>query len=269
MYCENCGNKLTNQDKYCPVCGTKNNPNSVNEVYREPIKFSMALSIIAICTFWCPIICMPCAIISIIKGKNNKNYKQVSMISAISIVLSIIFITLITLLLVATTSYINNSDLKRNYNTTEQTQEFDITNSTWKTTNNEVVNLYKNSNYIWYSTRNSKDSNYYSGTYEIYSGSAAVKYIANNLKQYNLTEDTQWENIKNSGHNLEDYYLIIFNCTTFNNNTLDENQAKVTPYYGFYDEAQKRLELTDITTKNSIVLNEANREDYTDSTNDV
>lgn len=264
MYCSNCGNKQKSDEKYCTNCGTeyqKEEDTNVKTNNNSQGTISLVMGIIACVFFWLPILSIPFAIVSITLGnkyKKETNKKTAGIVlGIISIILSVLEIVF---LIVTTIFFVNwveeNVDetepLGNIYDYIEENIEsFDIRGYSWIGDDQSTLYLNKDKTYTWYKDDSSHTDNFYIGTYEFYTGNNAIIYIADNLKEYGITEDEQKSLIRNGGYKLKDYYLIILNC----NKAVIEGKEQTTAtntvyYYGFYKEKQKYLDLVNMNTSN-------------------
>lgn len=269
MYCQNCGSKLTENDKYCPKCG--NFTGTINQSTMDNIPKKrqndttiLILGIISLLTFWFPIISIPCSIISIIQSNNykkvNKTKTSSTTISIISLILSIIFIIMtisfINIIVnieknTPTTSDYNNKyfyddDYDNNYN---HTNDLDISKHKWYTDDNQILDLTTNNAYSWYIDSN----NFQNGTYEVYEKEEAVDYIDKNLTEYGITKEEQW-NMFDKENRLNNYYLLILNCNRITTNGETKSVQEQIPYYGFYHEDSSTLSLINMKDNSKINL---------------
>ena len=75
----------------------------------------------------------------------------------------------------------------------------------------------------------------------------AIKYIVSDLKEFGITEEEQRSMFKWGLNYIDDYYLIVFNCTgIYTNGKTDNTKLGIIPYYGFYDEDKKNLDMVDM-----------------------
>lgn len=260
MYCPNCGEKIKEEDNFCPNCGfaSQNKPNSTN---LPPIKDqSLILGILSLVFILIPIISIPLSIISIITGKKYKketNKKSTGQIlGIISLIITIIYMLIIFLLTFFVFSKaidkLDEEDFYENniYDIIQEESPFDLKGYIWEAEDDSKLYLYQNKKYIWYQDDDQKDNNYYQGTYQVYNGEEAITYIATNLKEYGLTEEEQRKFIQNSNYNLNDYYLLILDCTTRVVDRKKTTEQSVAYYYGFYDKTRKNLNLVNMATAN-------------------
>lgn len=271
MYCESCGKKRHNNEKFCTNCG-KSYPQEGSNYYSEEKKINninnqsqstsdatIILGVISLVFFFIPILSIPLAIASLIIGIKNKQRLSnllPAVISLIIMALAIIFIVVATKFFYnEIKANINDSIFEKKYyedyyEDTPSSDSYDISGQQWVGNDNSLLNLNKNNNYIWYQSSTNQDDNFYQGTYEFYTGSEAIKYIANNLQGYGLTEYIQQQNIIASKHSINEYYLIILTCDKVvingNEQTPDKSMAY---YYGYYEKKEEYLDLTDISTE--------------------
>lgn len=276
MYCSNCGNKLKEKDSYCTNCGIKietenqkydqaKQENQTKVTKNNNGNTSLILGIISCIIFWLPYVSIPLAIISIILGKNYKketgSKATGSILGMISLILSIIEIILIVVCMLFFIDYTNNqwdweeaieeSIIEKYHNYWDETEEsFDIKGYSWIGEDSSVLYLNKDNSYTWYQSDTIHDDNFYTGNYEVYTGIDAINYITDNLKEYGMTEEEQKSIFQNSEYELDDYYLLILNCTKIVINGVEQiPQKPQLIYYGLYDETGKSLALVDINTK--------------------
>ena len=281
VYCSNCGNKLKEKDSYCTNCGAK-----IKKEYQEPRKdametqskvtknnngnTSLVLGVISFLIFWIPYLSIPLAIISIILGKKYKKETGLkatgSILGMISLILSIIEIILIVVCMLFFIDYTNNhkdweesieeSIIEKYRDYWDETEDsFDIKGYSWIGEDSSILYLNKDNSYTWYQSDAIHDDNFYTGNYEVYTGIDAINYITNNLKEYGITEEEQKSLFKNSQYELNDYYLLILNCTKIViNGTEQVPQKQQLIYYGLYDETSKSLALVDINTKKKAIF---------------
>lgn len=273
MYCPNCGNKIKEETTYCTYCGAKLKKESINKEDNKTqssrnnnSNTPLIIGIIACITFWLPVVSIPLAIISIVTGKNYQKETGKNTAGPIlgitSLVLTIIEIIIIAISMIFFIDFIkeeieneteeipNIEDRYEDYfNDTKES--FDIKGYSWKGSDNSVLYLNKDKSYTWYQDDTTHNDNFYIGTYEFYTGTDAIDYITNNLKEYGITEEEQRRLFQNGQYNLSDYYVIILNCTKMIvNGTEQSPQTSIIPYYGFYDATMKRLGLVNMNTGN-------------------
>lgn len=280
MYCQNCGKKQENNENFCTNCGTKYRKTENLKNISEETQVSSSekssspqvrttsfpiIGIIALIFFWIPIISIPLAIISIVTGnkyEKETNKKTVGKIlGIISLILSIIEIILITCFIFFLISWGDESEVIEELEDEfykyydeyfmESEESFDIRGYSWTGTDQSILYLNKDKTYTWYQDDSTKSDNFYSGTYEFYTGNNAIIYITDNLKEYGLTEEEQRGFIQSGGYKLKDYYLIILKCDKVVINGKEQILENNTIYYyGFYKEYQKYLDLVNMGTSN-------------------
>lgn len=267
MYCRNCGRPLTEKEKYCPTCGKSTSTES-NKIESSNQKgksdLSLLLGIISCVCFWNPILSFPLALISIITGihaKKENNQKTIGpILGGISILLTLIEITLITLFgwyiihHVTEETEIEKNDWDQFYETFEHWKEsFDISGYSWLGDDQSILYLNYDKSYIWYQSDLDHEDNFTTGTYTFYTAETAINYIANNLKEYEITEEAQKELFQDGKYSIQDYYLIILNEKK---SIIEgkEQQTNIMYYYGFYNKNKKCLELVNMNTNSPVVL---------------
>lgn len=260
MYCKNCGTKLKEEENFCPNCGYQTTKPTTNNPKKENIP--LILGIIACIFFWIPIISLPLAIISIILGINYKKEtgkKTIgTILGIISIILSIIEIVLVVLFCLFLVNKVEESidvedAIEHFYDSIYEEENIDIRGYSWQADDNSVLYLNQDKTYTWYQSDTEKTDNFYSGTYEFYTGNNAIIYIADNLKEYHITEEEQRNLIRREGYDLNDYYLIILNCDKMVKDSQEQiPNTRTIYYYGFYQENQKYLDLKNIANSTQV-----------------
>lgn len=268
MYCTECGNKLNNNDKFCTNCGSSNTSINTNVVKESNNDFSFIFGIIAVVMFAVPFISIPLAIVSIVSSKkNNKEKNNVGVILGIvSIVLSVVYVLIIGLIFVFAFMF-EHTDYSSDYYYEDDYYYYDdsyyeedyyeddlddVIGNSFSGDDNSVLYLNNDMSYVWY--MDNTKSSFYSGTYKIYNGYDAVKYISDSLSEYGIDMNEQMEMFKYNRDRLEDYYLIIFNCDDYYGVDSSNDVLGVTPYYGFYDDDRDYLDLTNMKNFNKIRL---------------
>lgn len=274
MYCIKCGNKLTNNDIYCPNCGTKKEENnSSNNKNKEQTTdtLAIALSIISIITFYFPIISIPLAVAAIINGKKyykeTNNKTNATTISIISIILSVLYIILIIgIVIIMFFYYDNKTDIEDNnykdyieekyrdwYNDIEEDDvKIELAGHKWQGTDSSVLYLEEDKTYNWYLDKYNYNDNFHGGNYEYYTGYKAIKYIVTNFPEYNLTEENQLEIFKSDNYNINNYIVLILNCEYSKIDGRNQTDAAGTVVYrGIYYEKDKKMSLINMKSNNS------------------
>lgn len=261
MYCKNCGKKLKKDENYCPDCGTSTSTEPPKpKVTKTNTKQTsiLIIGIIACIFFWIPVLSIPLAIVSIILGIN---YKKETNTKNLGVILGIIslFLTAIVIILLATLAYFvaveieDNPDIQNSMSDFYQDyrrEPFDIKGYSYLGDDNSTIYLNKDKTITWYKLDTNKNDNFYTGTYDYYTGDTAIKYIAEKLPEYGLTETEQKNIINSKGETLENYYLIILNLDKV---VLEGKEQPTTTktiyYYGFYNYSRKYLDLNNLETR--------------------
>lgn len=269
MYCIKCGTKLTETDNFCTNCGTKkeesniSNPQNIKNK-NQPDNLSLILSILSIIMFWFPLISIPFAIVGIIIEKKQDKKTGATIISIISLVLSIVLIFFIIVVALISINYVKETietniptiDNYENYNEEEyddnNKDKLEISGYKWRGTDSSILYLEKDQNYNWYLDETDYSNNFHRGTYSAYTGYEAVKYIAENLSEYNITEEQQLELFKTGSYDINNYLLIILKCnySNINGNENTDISGEI-PYYGFYYQETKKMSLINMKSLNS------------------
>ena len=263
MYCTNCGNKLSEKEKYCTTCGhpVENKVSSSNQI--KDNNLSLILGILSCILFAVPFISIPLAIASIIIGIQKKESKKTPVgiiLGVISIFLTALSIILITSLLTFVRDngrkIINDFEIDNiieKYNDWEEPKEqiSDIKGYSWLANDNSILYINNDNTYTWYSQDTNHEDNYHQGKIKIYTGQEALNIIENDLKKFIPTE----EEYKNEIDSLFNFYLI---CLTIEkekiNEKEDNNPNKTVYYYGTYSTTTNKLNLTNIETNDKITL---------------
>ena len=273
MYCTKCGNQLNGEEKYCTTCGEatqKEPPIKKNNTSSDQLPLILGILSCIFCAI--PFLSIPLAIVSIITGINQKKETgkfQVSIIlGIISIVLTILFTLLIIFFIMFAVDYgkewMDNfqfDDIIEQYTEDfyQETNTFDIKGYSWLADDESMLYLNTDYTYIWYQRDKNHEDNYYQGNFTFYTGEEAIKYIAEELKEYGFTEEEQRQQFKNNLYKLKDYYIIKLTCEkTKINGQEQEGTNKNAYYYGFYSSSKKRLDLINLETAASagFTLNE-------------
>ena len=284
MYCTNCGNKLKDDENYCTNCGCEvvNSDSNVTETVtftehenssskdNQPNNkgnLSLILGILACIFFWFPILSIPFMIVSFILGSQYKKETGKKSIGVIlSIISLILFIVEIVIVIVGMFFWVSYLDENTDYdwgdypdyydyfhdNDQDEADFFDIKGYSWKGDDNSFLYLNQDNSYVWYQDDHDHQNNFYLGTFEVYNGNDAIEYITNHLAEYGITEKEQQDLFQNGKYDLEDYYLLILNCskTMLNGQEQNFSNGSKVHYYGFYNEDTKRLDLINMNTGN-------------------
>lgn len=254
MYCSNCGKKKEAKFKTCQNCGYK------NKEHHPASNLSFIITFIAFIFFYLPQICVPLAIISIIIS--TLYYSPVGKIlGIISIILSLSFNFISTTLVFNTindnwtNNIIDSRDLEefyKNYNS--ESTSFNIKGNSFLINDSSIIYFYNNNSYTWYNNFHNQNDNFTSGNYEYYTKEEAIKYIVNNLPNFNITEADIKNYLEANNESLANYYLIVLNSTrkvVDNQEQLLENKMY---YHGIFNANRQELSLTNIETKEELKL---------------
>lgn len=130
-----------------------------------------------------------------------------------------------------------------------------ISGGNWEANDGSLLELNDDGTFKWYQDPDDKTDNYYSGTYRVYNGQAAIENIAKEFAEYSVTEKEQLDMIdRNKDWSKDIYYNFILHneeCIVDGENVLNPD-AKTTPYFGFYYEDEKYLDLANMRTANYV-----------------
>ncbi len=264
MYCSNCGKKLEPVEKYCTNCGTPTfdhkdiSSDSTPHItaYISPMP-GFLTGILSFTFLRYPLISLPLAIFSIIFGvrykKTTNRTNPGTVLGTISIIITTLLFTLTAFAFpfFAQLTQENIQEIPLNDENSfffeEASTSFDIRGYRWAADDKTLLDLKKDSTYIWKNEQNQKfDSE---GTYELYTGQEAISYISTNLKKFGITEEEQSKLFENGTYRLKDYYLIILK-----NDKPTETNTSTDPiyFYGFFKESASRLDLINMNTTSRI-----------------
>ena len=136
---------------------------------------------------------------------------------------------------------------KINYNVADE-----ISGNKWKLKDGSLIILNKDNTFSWYKEETDLSDNYYLGEYRVYQGENAIKYIANDLSKYCITEEEQRDTIeRNSKYHVYNYYCLILEnekCIVDGKNTM--NTPTTSPYLGFYfnEDGKEVLDFANMNT---------------------
>ena len=255
MYCEQCGRKRGYNELFCTECGHQYHESNFNKKSKSTSNTTIILGFISIAAVLIPFLSIPLAITSIIIGLKNKNSFPNIIPAIISLIISIIQVIIFISLLIFYNDYkvdISEDLFEEIYeNEIIMPQyDYDIIGYDWLGDDNSLLRLDENGSYSWYQSEENHSENFYEGIYEIYVGSEAISYIANNLNEYNLTENDQIKNILASGHSINEYYLIILNCNKLVINGTEQTIINnLIYYYGYHEIEDNYLDLTNMNTQ--------------------
>lgn len=136
--------------------------------------------------------------------------------------------------------------------TSKETKDI-ISNITWYASDGSAMVL-KDDTFAWYLDEDVQDDNVYKGTYDVYYGDDAIKYITTDLKDYGITED-ELEDQFNRNDNQSKENLCVFvlhNTSAIVDGEETEFDPYDTPYFGFYyeDDDRTTLDLANMNTGN-------------------
>lgn len=211
-------------------------------------------------------ICMVFGIVSIITGIIALVKKDKIAIPIIGIVMSIIsfFIAIIIVMIPIislVTSFSSDMERDNNYDTYysksiingNSKNKDEISGYSYiEKQDNSLLDLKSDGTFLYYKDKDDKTDNYYEGTYVVYQGEDAIKYIANDLETYGLTEEEQKDLIRrNEEYKEENYYCLVLKnnkCIMNGKNTLTSTIE--TPYYGFFFEQIDTLMIVNMKSAN-------------------
>lgn len=125
---------------------------------------------------------------------------------------------------------------------------------------NSLLNLNIDGTFEYYQSKYVLTDNYYEGTYKVYNGEEAIDYIANELREYGVTEQEQRELFeRNNNYDVENYYcLVLINtkCIINGENTL--TSIIETPYFGFYNKSLGLLNIANMKTATYVYFEKEN-----------
>ena len=128
----------------------------------------------------------------------------------------------------------------------------EISGYSWKAAVGSLLCLESDGTFKWYRNENNRDDSYYLGTYNVYKGTEAVKYISEELKQYNITSEMQLNMfLQDESRSITNYYCMVLNndeCIVDGKNTLKEKT--ITPFLGFYYAENEYLDFYNLNTQN-------------------
>ena len=246
MYCTNCGNKLEEQELYCTRCGKMVVKNTVEVKSKKRSDLCIILGILSMLLFFLPFISIPLGIVGIIKAKDSGKSDN-RILGIIGLVMSIVFTLFVVLsLFLAFRSieiYHNNYN-NDYYNDYDNKDEIDITDYKWQSDrDSSVLSFDGNKIFEWNGNSVSKVS---SGTYEMYEGEEAIKYLENYASLYGSSKENYSEKFGSSFYGRESCYLLILK---FDNSDVEGDNHM---YLCYYDSDADRLRLFDLEKENYI-----------------
>lgn len=129
--------------------------------------------------------------------------------------------------------------------------ESPIANTAWVSKDDGSYMVFTNeTEYAWYQSKEETDDNYFMGTYQFYSGDAALRYITVDLVDYSITEEEMQKIFdENEAYNLENFVCMTMDNESFMLNgeeQLDENSS--VSYFGFMLEDNTYLDIANMNT---------------------
>lgn len=247
MYCKKCGNFVDKNDIFCGYCGKKlvEESSGDNDV-------SLIFGIVSIVSVFVPFVSVPLAIASIVLGKRGKGKGGGSngiAVAIISLIISILYLILLIGNTLGSFNYFDNLDFQDNYNFEEEIDDFEITGNSFNLSDGSNVFFDTDMNYSWYIDKN----NYSLGTYEVYNGIEAIRYISSKLSDYGISEDEQF-NMFRSSMEIDNYYLLIFNCREKNVDGVSSSCSALVPYFGLYDEDGDYMEMVNMVDGSKVIF---------------
>ena len=119
-----------------------------------------------------------------------------------------------------------------------------------------LLDLKKDGTFKYYRYKTDLTDNYYVGTYKVYKGNDAIKYITNDLSHYGYTKSKIESLFTSETYALQNFYCLVLNndeCIVNGENTF--SKPVITPYLGFYIEDDRvLLHLINMNTSNSTFL---------------
>ena len=179
----------------------------------------------------------------------KKKEQQVMPIVGISLSAVGIIISLLMALILGGTFALISKNIENGNIQTTYTQDV-ISGNSWKEDSGSYLVLEKNGKFKYYQDEEDLTDNYYEGTYKVYCGEKAVKYIAEDLKKYGVTEKEQRDIFeRNEKYSVDNYYCLVLNneqCIMNGENVM--SKATTTPYFGYYYKEQKILDIANMNT---------------------
>lgn len=232
---------------------------------------ALVLGAISLVMSWTLIIGIICGILGIVLGiidlvKKNKIACPIIgiVLSTIGIATALVIFTVVSVFvkdnkeiiideLDKKASQIQNIETKDKKTSKIQNKESndEISNNSFvNLSENSLLDLKSNGTYIYYKSQYDLSDNFKEGTYQVYKGEKAVEYIANELKEYGLTEEVQREILTTSSDcSIENYYCLILISDMFIiDGEYTEGSHEKIPYVGFYSKSTGELGLTNLST---------------------
>ena len=120
---------------------------------------------------------------------------------------------------------------------------------------NSYLVLNKDKTFYWYKDIDNRDEYYY-GTYSIYRGENAIKYISTTLSIYGISEQYQRDYLENKDNNnkIDYYYNLNLNNEKLVTGETEEKLYKETRYYGLASDDYKRFDLINMDANNYAIF---------------
>ena len=159
------------------------------------------------------------------------------------------FLLLLILVLVISGCKFIKVNINIGNNETNKVSKNEMANTTWRTsTNSEVV--FTDDRITWYQSADNHNDNYYSGTYKYYRGSAAVKYITEDLSEYGVTKDElNALFIRNESYDESNFVVFDIRYDTFILSGRNQEISRpLVPWYGFILQDGTILDVANMNT---------------------
>ena len=162
-------------------------------------------------------------------------------------ILYLVLLLLISVILFFVFSYLLNEGDNYNYE--------NIKGNSYIANDNSYLVLKNNGTFYWYKDKENKEEYYY-GTYTVYRGENAIKYISSNLSIYDISEKEQREAIDKSSIKdaIDHYYNLNLNNEKLITKDKEEQLLKETRYYGFASEDYKELKFLNMDANNYAIF---------------
>jgi|GEM_PF-4046358 len=191
--------------------------------------------------------------VNMIKNNNrNKSNKEILEIcnkkGGTNILITILLFVFLILMV-----YINYA-----FGISSETNPKEIIGYTWVTNDNTSLHLNKNKTFKLYQIDVNSNNKLYEGTYTVYKGLTAVKFVGKNVEILSSEINDQIDSFAILNNMLmrksyKGYYAIILNITKEfeNDNQLDVEANSVVLFTGYYYKDSKELDLTNFVSKAS------------------
>ena len=126
-----------------------------------------------------------------------------------------------------------------------------LKNTTWKT-NDDSQLVFKGKDFYWYKSADDHKDNYYKGTYKLYIGKDATKYLTNDLKEYGVTKEELEMLYKNSSNKYYKEENLVVIDAKYTKYLLDGKKQKIknpkVPMFGFINDEKDYLDVANMVT---------------------